>query len=203
MKKIIFSQKNEQIHFISIEKSSFIILRIVFFRLRRLRISKSQNSKLRIWGHILKIQYILNFGATIVLKTITWGFLRSLKTGVNLDLEITDLICRPYIRFLVKIKRFLSGKLENCYSSIWEITTNLITNLHSEIKNPILRSHTWCFDRIHIILYSLVWKILEGFFYISLVINHFFNDSSRNLLIYTFSMIISGWCSFWPACDIR
>ena len=64
-----------------------------------------------------------------VLCYITRGYLRSLKTVMPSDfIEKADLIWRPYIRFPVKSMRFWSDKLENYYSSVWRITTNLITN---------------------------------------------------------------------------
>ena len=77
--------------------------------------------------------------------------------------EMTDPIWRSYIRFFIKIRRFWSGKPENFYSSVWEITMNLMTNLNSAIDNLILRTRTWCSDKIHIIPYSFVRNILEGF----------------------------------------
>ena len=122
------------------------------------------------------------------LTTITQGFSRSLKTVVNSDFEMTDPIRRPYIRFPVKIRKFSSGKLENFYSSVSGITMQLITNLNSAIENSILQSHIWCFDRIHIIPYSFVWKIHKSFshyfchksffwrFELTFVGIYFFND---------------------------
>ena len=128
--------------------------------------SDFKNKKLRIQygGHILKIQSISNFLATIGLKTITRIFFKSLKTVLNSDSEMTNPIWRSYIRFTVKIRRFWSGKLKNYYSSVWEINTNLIINLNSDIENPKLRSHSWCFDKIHITPYSIVWKIHKEVF---------------------------------------
>ena len=87
---------------------------------------------------------------------------------INSDFEMTDPIYRPYIRFPVKIRRFWSGKLEKYYWSVWGITTKLITNLNSAIENPILRSHSWRFHRIHIILYSFVFeRFIKGFSHLS------------------------------------
>ena len=60
---------------------------------------------------------------------------------------------------------FWSDNLENYYSSVWGIATNLIKNRNSAIiGNLLLRSHTWFFYGIHIIPYSFVWKIHKGFF---------------------------------------
>ena len=75
-------------------------------------------------------------------KTITRGFLRSLKMVVNLDFEMTIPIWRSCVRFPVKIRRFSCGKLDNYDPSVSGIATNLIRNLNSANKNSILRSHT-------------------------------------------------------------
>ena len=64
-------------------------------------------------------------------------------------------------------QRFYSGKRENYQLSVWEITTNLITNPNSAIENPILQSHTWYFDIIHLNPYSFVWNIRNGFPHLS------------------------------------
>ena len=79
--------------------------------------------------------------------------------------KITDPIWRLYTyTFSRENQGFWSGKHENYYSmSVWGITTNLITSLNSAIENPILQSHTWCFDRIYIIPYSFVRNILKDF----------------------------------------
>ena len=108
----------------------------------------SQASKIKNDGSNVALTYskFNHFLAVISLKTITRGFLRSLKNLV-------------YVHFPVKTRRFRSSKLENYYSIVWEITKNLITNLNSAIENPILHSHTWCFDRVLIIPYSFAWKI--------------------------------------------
>ena len=66
--------------------------------------------------------------------------------------------------FSRKNQGFWSGKFDNYYSSVWGISKNLFTNLESAFENPILRSHTWCFDRTHMNEYSFVWNIHKGFF---------------------------------------
>ena len=133
----------------------------------------------------------MNFLGTIGLKIITREFLRSLKKVVNSDFNL-----RWRIQYggHINISPWKSGTLwygkrENYYSmSVWGITTNLIANLDSAIENPSLQSHTWFFDRIHIIPYSFVRNILKGFSHLSCH-KSFFYDSSWNLLTYTYSMI--------------
>ena len=111
------------------------------------RIWKIKNARSNMALAYSKFNNFFFFLTTIRRKTITRGFLRPLKMVVNSDFEITNPIWRPCIRFLVKIRRF-----------------SLIRNLNSTNKNSILRSHTWRFDKIHVILYLFVWKIHKGFF---------------------------------------
>ena len=109
-------------------------------------ILKSEFKKLkmadRIWRSHTQNLIIFYFLTKIGRKTITRGFLRSLKMVVNSVFEMTNPIWRPCIRFPVKIRRFSSDKLDDYYSSVSGITTNLIRNLNSANENSILRSHT-------------------------------------------------------------
>ena len=92
----------------------------------------------------------------------------NLKTVLNSDFNLRWRIqYGGYIYVFRESQGFWCGKCENYYPSVWRITTNLIANLNSAIENPILQSHTWCFDRIHIIPYLFVRNILKRFPHLS------------------------------------